>query len=493
MSSAFNCTAETIPPTKITLVSVDDSQPTKGSVKLAPPAPIDTQARVEPLIEGVMYPTENGYFMTGSVTFISDQGYFIVVDSPSATDNVAKDQMFKGLNALGVVPSQIHIAVTTHGHPDHFGQGNFFSSAKHFFGPYVYSGGVFTRTELFQKNEIQLTKNVELWNTPGHTNQDVSVIVRNVAGYGTVAVVGDLFYSEIDALSDSQDWQRDALDGRLGIENRRRVLCAADAIVPGHAKIFRVTPEMRSRNGCPQALSITGSLNDLGTFRSEPSVSRQRENPTLETILQPTTITLPPALQPKANISAILQSRLYAAETLSNTVPLPTEPQHPVVSSSIPISLSIQPHPAYANQQQTLPVASQQPLLNTETIQSLQQSILLPLLESTAANLANYLTAAQGGVPVPQLASSQVRTTYPTLYQNQLQMLHTTLAIGVQQALLLLAIPAVFCSSNENSRISALICIHTPTEIPSSLVKCLLNQIVCLFNVRFTTFVGHQS
>ena len=91
--------------------------------------------------------------MTGSVTFIADSGYYIVVDSPSATDQIAKDQMIKGLNALGVVPGQIHIAVTTHGHPDHFGQGNFFSNAKHFFGPYEFSGATFTRTELFNVNQ----------------------------------------------------------------------------------------------------------------------------------------------------------------------------------------------------------------------------------------------------------------------------------------------------------------------------------------------------
>lgn len=80
---------------------------------------------------------------------------------------------------------------------------------------------------------------MEIWNTPGHTNQDVSVVVRKVPEFGTVAVVGDLFYSELDALSDSEDWKRDALDGRLGVENRRRVLCAADAVVPGHSKMFR--------------------------------------------------------------------------------------------------------------------------------------------------------------------------------------------------------------------------------------------------------------
>jgi hypothetical protein len=94
------------------------------------------------------------------------------------------------------------------------------------------------------------------------------------------------------------------------------------------------------------------------------------------------------------------------------------------VTNLAPISLSLQQQPVpYAGQQQVLPVASQQPLLSVDAIQNLQQSILLPLLESTAANLANYLTAAQGGVPVPQIAATQVRTTYPTLYPTQLQML----------------------------------------------------------------------
>lgn len=84
-----------------------------------------------------------------------------------------------------------------------------------------------------------LTKHVELWNTPGHTNQDVSVIVKRVPGIGTIGVVGDLFYSELDALSGGEEWGRDAWNSKLGLENRRRVLCACDAIVPGHSRIFR--------------------------------------------------------------------------------------------------------------------------------------------------------------------------------------------------------------------------------------------------------------
>ena len=39
-----------------------------------------------------------------------------------------------------------------------------------------------------------LTPCVELWKTPGHTLQDISAIVYNVADYGTVAVIGKGFY-----------------------------------------------------------------------------------------------------------------------------------------------------------------------------------------------------------------------------------------------------------------------------------------------------------
>lgn len=84
-------------------------------------------------------------------------------------------------------------------------QDNFFPNARHFFGSYEYSDDVFISTELknvsslfipiwvshwIQNSSMQLSRNVELWSTPGHTSQDLSVIVRNVPCCGTVAVVG---------------------------------------------------------------------------------------------------------------------------------------------------------------------------------------------------------------------------------------------------------------------------------------------------------------
>jgi hypothetical protein len=194
-----------------------------------------------------------------------------------------------------------------------------------------------------------LTKNIELWNTPGHTNQDISVIVRNVGDIGTVAVVGDLFYSEVDALSDGQEWSRDAWSAKLGQENRKRVICVADAIVPGHGKMFRVAPEMRARLGCPHILSLTS--NGINTFRSEPQPIVKG----LEAI-QPTLMTLPPQLR-QPNISDL--SRAYAAVTpfVNPTISFPG-----FAPLSQPNSMPIAP--IQQQQQilppQTLPLATQQ-------------------------------------------------------------------------------------------------------------------------------------
>lgn len=41
-----------------------------------------------------------------------------------------------------------------------------------------------------QKDTLQLTPNIELRRSPGHTTQDISIIVKKVNGTKTVAVAG---------------------------------------------------------------------------------------------------------------------------------------------------------------------------------------------------------------------------------------------------------------------------------------------------------------
>lgn len=50
---------------------------------------------------------------------------------------------------------------------------------------------------------MQLTKNVQLWNTPGHTAQDVTVMVHNVSCCGIIAVAGKRQFSPSSANNDA--------------------------------------------------------------------------------------------------------------------------------------------------------------------------------------------------------------------------------------------------------------------------------------------------
>uniref|UniRef100_A0A1I7TJW7 Lactamase_B domain-containing protein n=1 Tax=Caenorhabditis tropicalis TaxID=1561998 RepID=A0A1I7TJW7_9PELO len=174
---------------------------------------------------------------------VYDGGHYIVVDSPSATDVHSKELMLKGISSRNIVPGEIQYVVTTHGHPDHFGQGNFFPNARHFFGSYEYSDTNFISTELHTKDIMQLTANVQLWNTPGHTAQDVTVMVHNVSCCGIIAVAED-------ANEAAGIWFQEAWNPIIGKISRNKVICYADYVIPGHGKLFRITQDMKTAADC---------------------------------------------------------------------------------------------------------------------------------------------------------------------------------------------------------------------------------------------------
>ena len=80
-----------------------------------------------------------------------------------------------------------------------------------------------------------LAPNSELWLTPGHTEEDATLVVT--ADDGVYAMTHLWWHAdrtpEIDPLGDDQ----------AAIERgRARVLAAADVVIPGHGPSFRVRP-----------------------------------------------------------------------------------------------------------------------------------------------------------------------------------------------------------------------------------------------------------
>ncbi|TKR81867.1 hypothetical protein L596_015670 [Steinernema carpocapsae] len=216
-------------------------------VVTAPPPP---KAQVVVLREGMAeHINYNQYNFICTITLVEDEGRKMIVDTGLGTDISQRTMFLTRLVQVGVLPPLVNYVVTTHGHADHSGNTNEFPDAIHFQGNIAHHKSKFNFSDLFEKESQQLTANVMLLKTPGHTAEDVSVIVTNVENLGTVGISGDLFIAEGD-IDDSRMWEPLAWNAEVQKQSRRLLLCRVDYIVPGHGKMFRVTPTMRKKMDC---------------------------------------------------------------------------------------------------------------------------------------------------------------------------------------------------------------------------------------------------
>ncbi|CAD5228146.1 unnamed protein product [Bursaphelenchus okinawaensis] len=219
--------------------------------------PQQRKAFVSILREGLARQTDiNEYVFIASITLIRDQNHVILVDTGLATDINGRTDLLNKLSKLDITPPQVNYVITTHGHPDHSGNTNDFPDAIHFQGNMLHQKTKFNFSDLFEKDYQQLTPNVQLIKSPGHTPDDISVLVKNTDKYGTVAVAGDVFIAEED-MKFPLMWKPMAWNERIQEKSRQRLICEADYIIPGHGKVFKVRDEMRIDAECAK---VSGSV-----------------------------------------------------------------------------------------------------------------------------------------------------------------------------------------------------------------------------------------
>ncbi|EFN75464.1 metallo-beta-lactamase domain-containing protein 1 [Harpegnathos saltator] len=168
----------------------------------------------------------------------------IIVDTMTAWD---REKLLNALAQHNVSPTDVDYVVCTHGHSDHIGNNNLFTNAEHIVGFTVHHGTMF-----FEKNIIaedyELCPGVKVIATPGHTAEDVTVIVETIRnGEKTCfAITGDLFEKEEDILS-PHIWRSVGAPELLESQYmmRQYVINLADFIIPGHGPMFRVTDDIR--------------------------------------------------------------------------------------------------------------------------------------------------------------------------------------------------------------------------------------------------------
>ncbi|XP_055984446.1 metallo-beta-lactamase domain-containing protein 1-like [Sorex fumeus] len=149
----------------------------------------------------------------------------------------AGEALLAALAGQGVGPGDVGLVVGTHGHSDHVGNLGLFPGALLLVShDLCLPGGLYLPHALSEERPLRLGPGLEVWATPGHGGQrDVSVVVEGTA-LGTVVVAGDVF----ERHGDEESWQALSEDPVAQERSRRRVLAAADLVVPGHGAPFRV-------------------------------------------------------------------------------------------------------------------------------------------------------------------------------------------------------------------------------------------------------------
>ena len=200
-------------------------------------APSTRQRAVIALVRGFVEAIPSGrHRAAGSVTLITgDPAMIVDTGGPEQ-----RQQILDALAANGVDPAAIQYVINTHGHLDHVGNNNLFPQATFILDSDLASNGEY-RIHDFRTGTLDIPSNdggppVIVMLTPGHTDHDVSVIVRT--SNGTVAVVGDLFEYEGDWVD--QGWLAWSKDPDMQRTSRKAVQAVADYIVPGHGGMFKV-------------------------------------------------------------------------------------------------------------------------------------------------------------------------------------------------------------------------------------------------------------
>jgi glyoxylase-like metal-dependent hydrolase (beta-lactamase superfamily II) len=177
-----------------------------------------------------------GYIVRGednrvgsSVSLIRADGALIVVDPGMVSStSVITD----ALSGLGHQPEDVTDVIISHHHPDHTMNIALFPAAAVHDHWAVYRGDIWHSRPA---EGFQVAPGVGLWETPGHTEQDITTLVKTDDG---VVAFTHLWFSEDGPAEDPVAVDPEAL--HLG---RRRVLEAASVIVPGHGPAFVPGPD----------------------------------------------------------------------------------------------------------------------------------------------------------------------------------------------------------------------------------------------------------
>ena len=169
----------------------------------------------------------NGYVgdrVAGTVVLVRENSAVIVIDPGMVS---SRDQILAPLHALDVHEDDVTDVIFSHHHPDHTLNAALFQNARFHDVWAIYQDDRWgERTDV-----IDGAPSVSLMDTPGHTPQDISTLIRTEAG---LVVCTHLWWTSEGPVIDPLAADQTQLE-----ESRRKVLDLGPLlIIPGHGPAF---------------------------------------------------------------------------------------------------------------------------------------------------------------------------------------------------------------------------------------------------------------
>lgn len=160
-----------------------------------------------------------------TVTLIRDGAALVVVDPGMVAD---RERILAPLRELRVAPEAVTDVVFSHHHPDHTLNAALFPFARFHDHWAIYQDDDWEDRDA---DGYELSDNVRLMRTPGHTPEDISTLVNTAEG---LVVLTHLWWSAEGPVEDPY-----ALDSEQLHEYRKAVLALEPVlVVPGHGASF---------------------------------------------------------------------------------------------------------------------------------------------------------------------------------------------------------------------------------------------------------------
>lgn len=191
--------------------------------------PVGTSARFEVLARGYV-----GRRVASTVSYVEDGPVRLVID-PGMVRH--RDAILAPLRRLRVRPEEVTDVVLSHHHPDHVLNCALFPEAR------VHDHWAIYRSDRWMSRPAEgfrISPSILLWETPGHTPQDITTLVGTARG---VVACTHLWWNSRGPTPDPL-----ASDNRAILRHRRRVSSVASRIVPAHGAPFAIRRPLVGRS-----------------------------------------------------------------------------------------------------------------------------------------------------------------------------------------------------------------------------------------------------